>query len=342
MLIETLTLDSPPSTAGKTLRMGAKRYTHAAHTKADGVTLIMLHGMGQHKEQWEPTIEKLYALQSERSSKAEIKEVWSFDWQSHGESAVLNEGALGEDPKAARKSLDLWASAIATFIKSDFVKGHRLVGIGHSSGTVGVILSTRHFEKCPFAGIILVEPSMMDQDTWNANHKEIQGVFDMVTMAIKHRRDAWTTKEAAQKYFMARFPWNSWDPRIVQLFAEHGLKDSKDKDGNDCVVRKCPMIHEASAFQVNLEVTWEASEQMSKLSGIVPIHVVFGENVDLMPQLIRDCIVDEIKGRKVSSITTVPKVGHTIVQELPGVVGDTISRLLDVILIQDSEPKSHH
>ncbi|KAJ6581958.1 alpha/beta-hydrolase [Mycena capillaripes] len=322
-------LPSPPTPDGQPLSVAAKRYRRTDKTSQDGITLVMLHGLGQHKEQWEPTIQKLFALQSEKSHLPRIREAWALDWQSHGESAVLNEAALKDDPESA--PLDLWGYAIADFLKSDLIAGHQVVGVGYSSGTVGLMLSTRHFEKCPYHGIILVEPSMMDEETWNTNHEEIQPAFDLVTNAVKHRRDVWATKEKAHQYFIDRFPWNSWDPRIVALFAEHALKASKDKDGNSCVVRKCPMIHEASAFQVNLKNTWDAAQQISKLSNIVPIHVVFGENVDLMPQLIHDCVVDKSKGRNVASITTIPDVGHTIMQELPDVVATSVSDLLNSI-----------
>jgi hypothetical protein len=101
---------------------------------------------------------------------------------------------------------------------------------------------------------------MMDENTWKTSHEEIKPAFDMVTNAVKHRRDVWTSKKAAHKYFIGRFPWNSWDPRIVALFSvrsensviiidsvqEHVLRSSKDKDDKACVVRKCPMIHEAT------------------------------------------------------------------------------------------------
>jgi hypothetical protein len=40
--------------------------------------------------------------------------------------------------------------------------------------------------------------------------------------------------------------------------------------------------HEAEAFQINLKHTWDAAEQLSNLARCVPIHVVFGESVDLM------------------------------------------------------------
>jgi len=330
MNVETFLLETPPAVGGKPLIMAAKRYTypHDEHQESkDGVTLLMFHGLGQHKEQWEPIIEKMYALRSESSISPQIREVWSFDWQSHGESAVLNEEALKDGPESA--PVDRWASAIAAFIKSNLVKGHRLVGIGYSSGTIAVMGSTRHFDECPYAGLILIEPSLMDEDTWNT-HKEIHSGFEMVTKAVTHRRNVWENKEAAHKYLIGRSPWKSWDPRVVELFAKYGLKDSKDNEGKECVVRACPTIHEASAFQVNLKATWHGAEQVTKLSGLVPIHVIFGERADLMPQAIQDCVVDESKGRKVSSITKIPG-GHTIVQELPDIVASTISYILDAI-----------
>ncbi|KAK7012805.1 Alpha/beta-hydrolase [Favolaschia claudopus] len=334
--IESFILPSPPTPTGKPLSIAAKRYTAPGAIQSVGITLVMFHGLGQHKEQWEPTLEKLFAIHSSSRSNSnlpQIREAWALDWQSHGESAVLNQNSLQDDAESA--PLNLWGIAIANFLKSNHVAGHRLYGVGYSSGTVGLLLSTRDSDfdfanKCPYNGIILVEPSMMDEDTWKASGEdEIQPAFDMVTNAVKHRRDVWATREAALKFFMGRFPWNAWDPRIVALFAEHALTSGKDKEGKPCVVRSCPMIHEALAFQVNLKNTWDAVEQISKLSPRVPIHVVFGETVDLMPQVIHECVVDKSKGRNVASITTIPDVGHTIMQEMPDVVATTVSDLLN-------------
>jgi hypothetical protein len=69
---------------------------------------------------------------------------------------------------------------------------------------------------------------------------------------------------------------------IIDSLQEHALKSSTDKDGKACVVCKCPMVHEAEAFQINLKHTWDAAEQLSHLARRVPIHVVFGESMDLM------------------------------------------------------------
>lgn len=57
----------------------------------EALTLICTHGTGFHKEQWEPTLEHLFALVGDQ---VKIREVWSIDAPNHGDSAVLNEHTL--------------------------------------------------------------------------------------------------------------------------------------------------------------------------------------------------------------------------------------------------------
>lgn len=59
----------------------------------NALTLILAHGTGFHKEQWEPTISDLWNIVSGREGVA-IREVWSIDCPNHGEAAVLNETTL--------------------------------------------------------------------------------------------------------------------------------------------------------------------------------------------------------------------------------------------------------
>jgi hypothetical protein len=59
----------------------------------------------------------------------------------------------------------------------------------------------------------------MGEDVWNThNLKEIRSGFEMMTKADMHRHNTWESKEAAQKYFLGRSPYKSWDPQIVELF----------------------------------------------------------------------------------------------------------------------------
>lgn len=54
------------------------------------LTLILTHCVGAHKEQWEITLAKLFALtQSAGQQKLSIREAWSIDNPNHGESGAI-------------------------------------------------------------------------------------------------------------------------------------------------------------------------------------------------------------------------------------------------------------
>lgn len=103
------------------------------------------------KEQWEPIIEQTFQLQQGKARHQRVREAWSFDWQSHGDAAVLNRELL-ETNRADGVCASLlcvsafwvylyfvlaayeWAEAISTFVRSPRMQGRRIVGVGHSAG----------------------------------------------------------------------------------------------------------------------------------------------------------------------------------------------------------------
>ena len=56
------------------------------------------------KEQWEPVLQVLFSLDDHKSPRNRVREFWSLEWQSHGESYVLNKDLIGDDETASRKS----------------------------------------------------------------------------------------------------------------------------------------------------------------------------------------------------------------------------------------------
>ncbi len=83
----------------------AKRYwlpesDDCAQSDREAYTLIVLHSTSFHKEIWEPVLQILYTLISEKShlrtgarnktKTANIKETWAIECPNHGESAYLN------------------------------------------------------------------------------------------------------------------------------------------------------------------------------------------------------------------------------------------------------------
>jgi len=110
--IETHVFDAPSH-----LKIVAKRYTMASSTNdGRGLTLLFTHCIGARtcfssfstflmkervvdKEQWEPVIQHLFKSQSSKDNGYRIREAWSFDWQNHGDAAILNREVLKFRPE---------------------------------------------------------------------------------------------------------------------------------------------------------------------------------------------------------------------------------------------------
>ncbi|KAG5341574.1 hypothetical protein C0989_009276 [Termitomyces sp. Mn162] len=98
--------------AATDLQSTAKRYT-SRFSSRNGLTLLFAHCVGSRtfttahapcfiraeldsldKEQWEPTIEQIFRLQQQKDQRDRIREAWAFDWQSHGDAAIINARVL--------------------------------------------------------------------------------------------------------------------------------------------------------------------------------------------------------------------------------------------------------
>lgn len=151
-------------------KIAAKRYTDGS-CRSDGVTLGLMHGTGFRsynyllvvyrryllyylyldKDSWGPTLEKLMVLQSNAHGDRTIREAWSFDAPSHGDSAVLNNAETlniewtifvshGKFIYVLKFLLCSLAvseigGAIVSLVNSQYLMGHRIIVIGHSPGS---------------------------------------------------------------------------------------------------------------------------------------------------------------------------------------------------------------
>ncbi|KAF8079386.1 Alpha/Beta hydrolase protein [Lyophyllum atratum] len=335
------------ATLGHSLKMTAKCYTVGDSSKnAAGLTLLLTHCIGSHKEQWEPTIQRMFQVQQAKDESYRIREAWSFDWQNHGDAAVLNRDALisrpggvCESPNKAlmdfsdrKQAVYEWASAITAFVRSPRMKGHRLVGLGHSAGTGALMLTTKDFplSRLPYAAIVLIEPAMITRKLFNAHLEDRMETMNFAVSATSVRRDTWDSRDMALRWFSKRFPWNSWDPRVVRILAEYGLRDVPP-----VVALKCDRKQEAVSYP-DKEGHFESMTLLGRICHELPIHVVWGTRNDLIPQFIQDSLCDTTEGRFVKSVTKVKGAGHMIVQEQPERLARALCEILDSIHIQPS------
>ncbi|KAI0656485.1 alpha/beta-hydrolase [Cubamyces menziesii] len=303
----------------------------------DGVTVILFHCAGSHKEAWEPTLQHLFCQTDPRSGKPLLREAWAFDFQSHGEASVLNEAQLM--PLKAGIPVDEYADGFKAFVATGALSGHRLVGIGHSLGTSAVILSTiaDGVPSVNFEAIVLIEPALITREVYNANLAEREGALKLMNKAISKRRDLWDSREAARDYFEQRFPWMMWDPRVRELFIRHGLKEVKIQGPEGQTTTKvtlaCSKDHERSAYSQD-EVYYTVVDRIQSLDPAVPVHYILGGRPDLIPEYIPQSVMGV---RPPASVQKVPEAGHFIVQENP----EGLARAIAQILTERTVPRAN-
>ncbi|KAF8637289.1 hypothetical protein AX17_002928 [Amanita inopinata Kibby_2008] len=219
----TITYDSVQEGSRQPLKVVAKCYTDKdSGPDSDGLTLVLAHATGTHKEHWEPMLERLFELHRSKDGAHRIRAAWAIDCQNHGDSALLNEAVIKERPDGI--SIREYAAALITLIQSDELRGHRIVAVGHSSGTSAWMYTTKllngdKMEKLPYLSIILVEPPMIDRHVFHANIKDRERQVGFITKAIAAQRSSWDNREAALDWLLKRKPWSSWDKRILEIYS---------------------------------------------------------------------------------------------------------------------------
>ncbi|KAI3610366.1 alpha/beta-hydrolase [Moniliophthora roreri] len=324
-----------PNDPDLNLRVVAKRYRPAT-TNHDGVTLLLFHAIGCHKELWEPTITRLFSVQRPRPRhRNRIREVWAFDRENHGDSAVLNREALKAWP--ACLPITEWASTVADFVKSR-LHDHRVVAVGHSSGAGVAMLTAKYasssspYARIQFTATITVEPTILTRDIFMETYEErIKGIRKTEEMTAR-RRDTWASREEALTSLRTRLPWSSWDERVLRRYIQYGLIETDHRQHNGTVTLKCPKILEAACYP-DVDGLFDSAEAFEELCRDMPVHIIWGGQHDFAsfsPQLKRALVTDR---RVPASVSTVPDAGHMVPLQQPDRLADTLSAILDTIRI---------
>ncbi|KAF8890073.1 Alpha/beta hydrolase fold-1 [Infundibulicybe gibba] len=310
--IEPFIFGSPSDDGQQSLQITAKRYTLG--TSADnchGLTLLFAHCIGAHKEQWEPTIQEIFRLQGTKGGVHRIREAWSFDWQSHGDAAILNRVRLNKRSSAV--STYEWSSAITSFVRSERMSGHRIVLLGHSAGAATMVMMTKNFSasEMPFVSLVLVEPTIITRELFNQHLEDRQASMDFAISATSVRRDSWPSREEAFTYFSKRFPWSLWDPRVIRIMTDYGLRETPTG-----VVLKCDRKQEAASYP-DVAPHFESAIQLARICHVIPTHIIWGTRNDFVPEFIQESLNSAPDGRIPASVTKVKGTGHMVRNHLP-------------------------
>jgi len=317
-----------------------KRYRPAGSPTtgdANSIAMVLAHPVGTHKETWEPTIEHLFKLQESTTNRLRVGEVWSSDSPNHGEAAVINEEALLKRPQGI--SGYLWAHAIQTLLNSGLIVGKKIIGVGHSAGSTIMILSTTGYllDRLPYSAMILVEPGSMTREIYAVAFQE-PTLLKQVMEMTRSGKDIWPSRDAALEWFSKRGPWKRWDPRVLRLLVEHGLRDlptATYPDRKEGVTRKCTREQEAQAY-LYFEDAFDCLERLKDLCATIPVHTILGTKIDLVSAETHAAIIDPKQGRKMASVIKIDG-GHLIAQEKPAELASAFWNILNIDETQRSK-----
>jgi len=318
------------------LLVTAKRYRGGgddacpSESNSNALTLVFAHGTGFHKEQWEPTIEELSSILADRGGIA-VREFWSIDCPNHGDAGVLNEETLkwGYENVFSwtqyTHALQLLLSGQGTGLPTDF-KSHNLVGIGHSMGAVSLIDSLMAPMPTPvWRSLILVEPMIVPPSD------RTKAISDVLERGALTRRDIWASKDEAYNVLKERKRFKVWDPRVLRIFCEHGLRDLPSAvypDKKEGVTLKCSKLQEAATYRDFLGISM-AYRYLKVACTECPVHVIYGSIDDAIPAFMKDLVVNEVSMGRLASVRRVDGAGHLVVQTHPKELAQSIFAALD-------------
>lgn len=196
------------------LVLHVKQYTplDQSYTQAGAITIIGTHANGFPKELYEPLWDDL--AQALRKQRQTIRGIWIADVAQQGMSGVLNEDKLGNDPSWNDHSRDL-LHMINHFRKE---MSRPLVGVGHSMGG-NQLVNLAYLHPRLLTSLVLIDPVIQNASAAAPDKSRLSH-----TQASTFRRDDWPSRvEAASSVKKSKF-YQSWDPRVLDLWIKYGLR----------------------------------------------------------------------------------------------------------------------
>ncbi|TKA67520.1 hypothetical protein B0A55_10140 [Friedmanniomyces simplex] len=192
------------------LRLHVKQYIPKTneHPKPGDVTLIGAHANGFPKELYEPLWDDLH--ERLQSHGRQIRGIWIADMASQGHSGILNESTLGPESSWWDHGRDL------LFLINQFQEDmpHPILGVGHSVGGSHLAhLSLLHPRL--LHSLVLIDPIIQEN---LFPHRKFAALSTF-------RRDVWPSRQVAARKFASSKFYQSWDPRVLDRWIQHGLRD---------------------------------------------------------------------------------------------------------------------
>ena len=196
------------------LYLAVKQYIPKSNPtpKPGDITIIASHANGFVKELYEPLWEDLLARLADRG--IGIRSIFIADVAWQGQSGILNESALGNDPSWHDHARDLLC--LVNHFRREMIRP--LIGIGHSFGG-NIIINLALMHPRLLSSLVMLDPVIS-----RFRQRPSYGLSPMVNTA--RRRDLWPSREAAVVSFAKSPFYAGWDPRVLACWNAHGLRDA--------------------------------------------------------------------------------------------------------------------
>ncbi|KAL2828918.1 Alpha/beta hydrolase family-domain-containing protein [Aspergillus cavernicola] len=184
------------------------------------ITILAAHANGFPKELYEPLWEEIHARS--KANGFRIRSIWMADVAHQGQSSVINEDRLGNDPSWFDHPRDLLQ--LVNIKRKEMPRP--IIGIGHSMGGAHLVqLSTMHPRL--IYSLVLLDPVIQRQTTQldAADLGKQKLVIAKTTQLSTYRRDQWPSRKAAAEGFKKNPFYQAWDPRVLGRWIEYGLRD---------------------------------------------------------------------------------------------------------------------
>jgi lipase len=117
--------------------------------------------------------------------------------------------------------------------------------VGHSMGATICTLTHAKF-GVKARGLVLIEPIFFPEDLYKIEITLKQ--HPLASKAIR-RRDHWGSREEARAYLLSKSLFKDWDPEMLELYIDHGMKEAEDGG----LELTCSPKREASMFMGSME-----------------------------------------------------------------------------------------
>ncbi|KEF63703.1 uncharacterized protein A1O9_01681 [Exophiala aquamarina CBS 119918] len=184
------------------------------------VTILGAHANAIPKELYEPFWTDL--LDESKLNGFRIRAIWIADLASQGESGQLNQSLLGNDPSWSDHARDLLH--LVNLKREEMPRP--ILGIGHSAGGAQLV-DLAYIHPRLFTTLVLLDPGIQVQSA-EVTPEEKSGPAKSTTF----RRNWWPSRKEAETSFRNNRFYQAWDPRVLPLWLEYGLREIEDHNAH--------------------------------------------------------------------------------------------------------------